>query len=93
MTTRGTTLVELIVSIVILAIMAGITTLAIHGARSSASVEDTSIRQARMKAIRQGAAVKLVVLGEGTATPVTLLFLPDGRALGAQSGDSTTEGR
>ncbi|MEO8200996.1 MAG: prepilin-type N-terminal cleavage/methylation domain-containing protein [Gemmatimonadota bacterium] len=93
MTSRGTTLIELIVSIVILGIMAGVTTLAIKSLKPTASVADTSILQARMRAIRQGKAVQLVIVHQESGSPAILLFMPDGRTIGTQSVDSFPQGR
>lgn len=73
----GATLIELLVVLVILSLMAGISTVAVGSLRPprEASVMDT-VRSLRARAIRTGRPITRVM----DATPMR--FLPDGRVLG-----------
>jgi prepilin-type N-terminal cleavage/methylation domain-containing protein len=85
---QGTTLIELIISIAILGIMAGVTSLAMHSLTPKVDQVALSKSRARMSAIRNGSAVQLVLLHENSQSPAVLLFLPDGQVIGTESVDS-----
>jgi len=71
---RGVTLLELIVSLALLAVILGVSGLALAGLRpTSRAGAEGRLRQARADAIRGGTAVRAE----------SVLFLPDGRAVGA----------
>jgi prepilin-type N-terminal cleavage/methylation domain-containing protein len=79
----GTTLVELIVSLAILSLLAGVTSLAVTSLRvkDDPSVAET-IEQTKAEAIRTGRSIRLTVDTAGAGGPHALLLLPDGRIVG-----------
>jgi prepilin-type N-terminal cleavage/methylation domain-containing protein len=75
---RGTTLVELMVVLVILGVVASVSTLALTSLRPSPDAERVHLlSRARAAAARSGQPVS-VPAADGSA----IRFLPDGRALG-----------
>ncbi|HEV8356905.1 MAG TPA: prepilin-type N-terminal cleavage/methylation domain-containing protein [Gemmatimonadales bacterium] len=83
---RGFTLLELAVVLLILALMAGISTIAIASLRTETTPRTTAaLERAREAALRGGAPVQV-------DTPA-VVFLPDGRALGASLDPWTGEPR
>ena len=73
---RGVTLVELIVVLAILGLVLGVSGLALASLREPPeSAEIRAMARARAEAIRDGAPVELD----------SVLFLPDGRAIGARA--------
>lgn len=79
----GTTLVELIVSLAILALLAGVTSLAVTSLQRK---EDPStgaiLDRTKAEAIRAGRPIRVTVDTAGAAEPSALLVLPDGRIVG-----------
>ena len=76
----GTTLLELMVTIVIMAVIAGVAVLAIHDPpKPDPSNPRVIIQAARSRAVEQGVAVDTTVLVEGVTRSVTAL--PDGRVI------------
>lgn len=75
---RGVTLVELMVVLVLLGLMAGVVGLAWHprAAPSSEHTEWTVITQARSRALESGTTVRVHVTVAGR--PVVVAALPDG---------------
>jgi prepilin-type N-terminal cleavage/methylation domain-containing protein len=83
----GFTLVELCVVMLVIALIAGVTTLAVGTLRPPAGRSaPTAMEWARAEAIRQGKPITV-----GTTKPV--LFLPDGRAVGRDVNPWTGERR
>ena len=75
---RGATLVELLVVLLVLGVMAGVSSAAVTSLRRSPESEwRRMLDQARAAAIRSGNAVT-VSTGQGRV----VRFLPDGRAIG-----------
>jgi len=87
---RGTTLVELMVALLILALIAGISVIAVQGLRRPAAGEIAAmVNEAGRRAIRDGRSVRLLLDSlTPHAGPRLLLFLPDGRVLGRTAHDS-----
>jgi Tfp pilus assembly protein FimT len=81
----GTTLVELVVALLILALTAGVATLAIRSLRPpSESGFQAALLDARARAIREGHPVRVTTDAiHDSLSPRIILFLPDGRTLGA----------
>ena len=76
----GLTLVEMIVALAIIGLIAGVSGLALGGLRpprESGVIRE--LRRARAEAIRTGRRVRAE---SGDSTLTTVLFLPDGRAIG-----------
>lgn len=73
---RGSTLVELIVTLVIMAIVASVVTLALKPRASSAQDTATRVAEARRTALAQRRAVTITLVLD--RTPVSLTALPDG---------------
>jgi|GEM_PF-3152864 len=81
--TRGFTLVELLVVLVILGFIASMSAFAVAGLRLPESGKVTaSTDRARAKAIGSGRAVTIRLLVAPASAPRVLRFLPDGRAVG-----------
>ena len=86
---RGVTLVELLVVLTIVGLISGVSGLALAGLRSPrATLWAGSLREARARAIERGVAIRVTVDTASQATerghaPLTVLFLPDGRVVGA----------
>jgi len=75
----GFTLVEMIVVVALLGLIAGMSGLAFVGLRSPRDSERVrDLRRARAEAIQTGRPV----VTESNGAPRTVLFLPDGRAVG-----------
>jgi prepilin-type N-terminal cleavage/methylation domain-containing protein len=73
---RGATLVELMVTVAVLGLLAGLAAVSVQALRPPETTErDDALAEARARAVRTGQPVR--VRGEA---PV--LFLPDGRAVG-----------
>ena len=73
----GTSLVELLVVLTILALLSGLSAVAVTSLRAPAgTAERDSVRAVRAQAIRTGQAI--TVRGDSTV----MRFLPDGRVLG-----------
>jgi prepilin-type N-terminal cleavage/methylation domain-containing protein len=73
---RGTTLIELIVTLAVMGLLAGLAATSVAGLhRVKKDVRAETLAESRRKAIRSGRPV-----GVGGLEPV--LFLPDGRAVG-----------
>lgn len=91
----GTTLLELIVVLAIIAVLAGAATPMLRHA-SSPSANEAALRQvaeARASAVRSGRPVAVVVTREHEA-PLAVLARPDGSVLGAESlGVESLSGR
>jgi prepilin-type N-terminal cleavage/methylation domain-containing protein len=86
---RGVTLVELMVVLVILGLLTGVSALSVASLRpTGASRRLAALRAARAAAIHTGRAV--TVRAEGG---MPILFLPDGRAIGAVVSPFTGEPR
>ena len=87
-TRAGFTLVELLVSLAVLAIGLAIVTgsiLRTAGPRADAGAREQQLREARARAVRSGVAVLVAAdAADSAATvePVPVLFLPDGRNVG-----------
>ena len=81
----GTTLIELVVGLLILALTAGVATLAIRSLRPpSESGFRAALLNARTRAIREGHPVRVTTNSiQDSLGPRIILFLPDGRTLGA----------
>lgn len=85
----GFTLIEVIVALALLALILGISGLALASLREPREVATTrDLISARDSAIRTGRPVSVTVTSSGTGqynAPRTthILFLPDGRAIGA----------
>ena len=79
----GTSLVELMVSLAILALLAGVTSLAVTSLRMK---EDpglgTILYRTKAEAIRIGRPIRITVDTMGSLGPSALLVLPDGRTVG-----------
>ncbi len=86
---RGTTLVEIVVSLAVLAIICGVATLAIASLkRKDGPSVNQMIQQAKMDAVRTGRPVPLFIDTLGAPHPVSMLALPDGRVVGSEDSDS-----
>ena len=77
--TRGVTLIELMVVLVVLGLMAGVVGLAWRPGRASQDKGRDAISQARVQVIASGATVRLQVTLEGQR--VTVAALPDGSVI------------
>jgi Tfp pilus assembly protein FimT len=76
-------MVELIIALAILALLAGVTSLAVTSLGSNEDPGlDALLHQARAEAVRTGHSVKLMVDTAGSAGPRAILILPDGSVLG-----------
>jgi hypothetical protein len=86
----GTTLIELVVTLLILALTAGVATLAVRSLRLPArSGIRAAFLDAQARAIREGSPVRVTTDSIlDSLGPRIILFLPDGRTLGAKSDDS-----
>jgi Tfp pilus assembly protein FimT len=80
----GTTLIELVVALLIIALTAGVSTLAIRSLRpASGNGLETALLAARTRAIREGHPVRVTIDPTvDSLAPRMILFLPDGRVLG-----------
>ncbi|MGH7648292.1 MAG: prepilin-type N-terminal cleavage/methylation domain-containing protein [Gemmatimonadaceae bacterium] len=85
MTTRGVTLIELLVVLVLLALMAGVVGLTLHTARPVPPTDPvkSAIQSARDSAVTFGHAITITVSGEAAPLPITAF--PDGRIAADQS--------
>ena len=86
----GTTLIELVVALLIIALTAGVTTLAIQSLRPPPENGfQAAMLDARTRAIREGHAVRITTDSiQDSLGPRIILFLPDGRTLGAGGNES-----
>jgi len=79
-TRDGYTIIELIVVLAILGLVLGISGLALASLKAPRESERVrALREARTEAIRAGKPVRTVMYH---SPPTTVLFLPDGRAIG-----------
>lgn len=79
---RGITLLELIVTLVVIGIALGIGSVAMRRGREPAlTPADSVLHAARGRAIREGRIVR-VAIPSLAGEPKQYLFLPDGRAVG-----------
>lgn len=86
---QGTTLVELVVSLAILGLTAGIAGFAIQSLKPrDESTTMQAISRARGEALELGRPVRLMVDSLGAAEPHVMLFLPDGRVMGNTTAGS-----
>jgi prepilin-type N-terminal cleavage/methylation domain-containing protein len=77
--TRGVTLVELMVVLVVLGLMAGVVGLAWRHSPASQDTERDAIARARVQALESGATVRFQVTLEGQR--VMVAALPDGSVI------------
>jgi prepilin-type N-terminal cleavage/methylation domain-containing protein len=78
---RGVTLLELIVALALLAVILGVSGLALASLRTPREAQVVrALREARTKAIRGGTVVRFSI--DRPPNRLTALFLPDGRAVG-----------
>ena len=86
----GTTLIELVVTLLIVALTAGVATLAIRSLRPPVGGEYQALLvDVRTRAIRNGSPVRITTDSMlDSLGPRIILFLPDGRTLGAKANDS-----
>jgi prepilin-type N-terminal cleavage/methylation domain-containing protein len=76
---RGSTLLELMVTLAIMAIVAGVATMALRSPGSTARSWYSEVSDARALALRSGAAVTIDVVIDDSVLVVTAL--PDGQVL------------
>lgn len=87
---RGFTLVEVLVTLVILGVSGAIATLgfrSLPGPGEGDSEVDRQLREAQRRAVLESRPIPLVV---DSSAPRALLLLPDGRVLGDPSRDPLT---
>lgn len=77
---RGVTLIELMVTLVLMAVLARVAVLAIHDPpRPDPTNPRVIVQAARSRAVEQGIAVDTTIVVDGVTRPVTVL--PDGRVI------------
>ncbi|HZH42408.1 MAG TPA: prepilin-type N-terminal cleavage/methylation domain-containing protein [Gemmatimonadales bacterium] len=83
--TRGVTLVEMLVVLTILSLVFGVSTVALASLRAPREAASArALREARDQAIRTGDTVRATLPSPAPDVRHSVLFLPDGRALGAR---------